>query len=191
MAQPTAKGGTLAARLREAVRDLVRVSARIDGLNDQVSAVAQSLREVADTLVADGDPDAGAVRRTQMERRVLREEAAAGAMSVAMKLAVDGSALVRIDGGKAFRLQPGAAALLALLRRPGSDGSSDDLIAWHSFEDVAKALGKDPCAPQSRHAVAQAIYKLRVALRDAGQNWFFVQTDRRGRVRFALRKELA
>jgi DNA-binding winged helix-turn-helix (wHTH) protein len=39
--------------------------------------------------------------------------------------------------------------------------------------------------------VTQTIYKLRAALRDAGQNWFLIQTDRRGGVRFALRRDAA
>jgi hypothetical protein len=56
---------------------------------------------------------------------------------------------------------------------------------------VAAALEKCDGRLATPGSVTQTIYKLRIALHAAEQNWFLVQTDRRGAVRFALRAEAA
>jgi hypothetical protein len=174
-------GRTLAEQLRALRHALERVLARFDDDVDRVARVAKILDDLS--TEAEGT-DSSAALLTAAQNRVLREAARVGCGSLGLKWRTDGSAAVRIDDGAAFLLAPQKAALLDVIASP-QDG--DGVAPWLTYDEVAARLSKRGGRPTSTRHVAQSIYTLRLALRRAGQNWFLVQTDRRGSVRFALR----
>jgi hypothetical protein len=81
--------------------------------------------------------------------------------------------------------------VLSLIAVPGGRDAGDGLVGWRSYAEVATALAGLRGQATTPNSITQTIYKLRVVFHAAEQNWFLVQTDRRGAVRFALRREAA
>lgn len=181
----------LVEQLRMLRRRLDKTLAHFEHELDEIGHVGFVLDEIA----AQHTPDAGAsvarARRSTAEERALRAQARVGAAAVAYDWNLDGSAQVRINGGTSFHLQAKPAALLRVIATPGGQATNDGLIGWRSYAEAGVALAKYTGRAATPRNVTHTIYKLRKALREAGQNWFFIQTDHHGRVRFALRAEAA
>jgi hypothetical protein len=168
--------------LLECVRKLMKETARNDAQSEVMAQVAQVLVELADS-----SPSAVAPRLTKEARRALEKAARAGVESVRMDWDIDGSAMVSIAGDEPFRLQPKLATLLAIIAAPGVAAAADGLIGWRSYREVAALLEKRGGRPVTTDNVSKTIHRLRTVLYDEGQNYFLVQIDRHGSVRFALR----
>jgi hypothetical protein len=101
----------------------------------------------------------------------------------------DGSALVQVNDGKAFKLSETLARLLEILSHDDihTDGA---LVGWKSYDEVAVALGKSVGRLFKKHAINQLVWRLRrdVAVR-ANLNPLFVQSHRQFGLRFALRRK--
>lgn len=177
--------------LRTQQRELEKAAEHFETEVERLDRVAKALEDlVADWLSHESAGTATPPpRRVPAEAHVLRQEARAGASALAMVWNVDGSAEVRVNLGKAFRLQHRPAVLLSIISAPGGRSAGDGLVGWRSYAEVAVALEKHDGRPATPGSVTQTIYKLRIAFHAAEQNWFLVQTDRRGGVRFALRAE--
>ena len=184
---------TLDEQLLALRRALDKATGRVEIELDKIAHVAAVLDEIAADRGPAGTagPEAASVRRSSAEVRALREAAHAGAMTLAWTWSVDGSAHVRINDGTPFRLQAKPAALLRIIAAPGGRATDDGLVGWRTYAEVGAALAKHTGRAASARSVTQTIYKLRAAFRDAGQNWFLIQTDHRGAVRFALRNDIA
>ncbi len=182
------KRKSVAERLRAARAALERVTARVDDEVEKIARVAKILADLSREDAQIGDQGPAAKGRESAQESVLREEARVGC-TLALAWKADGAADVRVNGGRTFRLPPKPAALLGVISEPGSRLASDGSAGWHSYAEVAAALGKITGRATSTRNVIQSIHKLRRAFRDAGQNWFLIHTDRRGAVRFALRPQ--
>ena len=120
-------------------------------------------------------------------RATLREAARMGVASLSLVPTSDGSWDVRIDQGRAFRLQPMLGELLRILAAPGGAPAHDHLVGWKSYAHVATMLGqRSKGGRAARHHVAAKVWMLREAFSRASQNRDLIQTSRHG-VRFALR----
>ena len=183
----------LAEELLKLRRDLDRITARLDHQVDAIAHVGARLDAIAVQRAPEtaARAHAGDARRASAEERTLREESRLGATSLAIASNLDGSAQVRINGGTPFYLQAKPAALLRIIAASGGRTADDGLVGWRSYAEVSVALAKYTGRTATARNVTHTTYKLRKALRDAGQNWFFVQTDQRGNVRFALREAAA
>lgn len=185
---------TMTEMLLDAKRQLEKACARVDDQVERVAQVAAVIEKVAlqpELGSGTGGRATSPFRTSPAETHALREAARAGALSLAITWNVDGSAAARINDGQPVRLQAKPAALLRIIAAPGGRDAGDGLVGWRSSVEVAAALGKDTGRPTSLRNLTQTIYKLRRAFRDAGQNWFLIQTDRRGSLRFALRVDTA
>jgi hypothetical protein len=180
---------SLSDRLRELQRALDKVTGHVENELDKISHAAAVLDEIAAEQASAGNTGGKAARTRSSagEPGALQEMAKAGALVMAISGNVDGSAEVRVNDGTSFRLQAKPAALLRIIAAPGGRATGDSLVGWRSYAEVAAALSKETGRVTTRRNVVHTIYRLRKAFRLAGQNWFLIQTDRRGNVRFALR----
>jgi hypothetical protein len=190
---PRAGKATVEEMLLAAKRKLEKVTARVDDEVEKVAQVAAVIEWIIDDRLAIERSGVAAKphRPSTAEEQVLRTEARAGATALVIEWNADGSAEVRINGGASFRLQPKPALLLSIIAAPGGRAAGDSLVGWRSYAEVATELGKNEGRVANPHSIDQTIHRLRTALKQAGQNWFFVQTNRRGMVRFALRHDTA
>jgi hypothetical protein len=121
-----------------------------------------------------------------MEERE-RNQAAMGVNKVIIDWKADGSADVSIEGYRKFWLPRNLAELLAVLRQ--DTGCSDDhLVGWKSITELTIHLGKKAGRNYKKHAVAQTVYRLKCAFREAGINPHLVQSNRGKGYRFCQRK---
>jgi hypothetical protein len=163
-------------RLKRLERDLERFGW---GLSHEIAAIEALLDDRAvdldTTILADA-----------RGRAALREAARTGVTSLSLAPNPDGSADVRIDQGRAFRLPPALGELLRILAAPGGAPPHDHLVGWKSYRHVARMLGQRTKGRAAKHYVAAKIWLLREALSRASQNRELVQAGSYG-VRFALR----
>jgi hypothetical protein len=173
--------------LRAQQRELMKATRHFDDEAERVARVARVLEDLA----ADWSSRDGGAIVTRVARRVatdvLREEARAGATSLSIAWNGDGSADVRVNGGKPFRVQHRPALLLSIIAATDGNPADDGLVGWRSSADVTAVWVKHEHRAPTAAALTQAIYKLRVMFQAAEQNWLLVQTDRRKGMRFALR----
>jgi hypothetical protein len=174
--------------LLKAKRKLEKACARFD---DQIEEVAQVAKLIDDAAKVPGTADTAlpAWRFSDAEMQTLREEARAGALALEIVSGVDGAAKVRVNGGAPFRVQAKPAALLSIIAAPGGRAADDHMIGWRTAAEMAAALTQRTGRATTARNVTHTLYKLRKAFRDARQNWFLIQTDRDGAVRFALRRD--
>jgi hypothetical protein len=123
-------------------------------------------------------------------KRPLRYLAESGASTLEIKSLPDGSAIVRIDGGKEFTLPPMLVDLMSALSI--DNGQRDDaFVGWKTVMEVAEFLTKRSGKPATKRAITQNLYRLRRELFDrGGVNPYLVQTNRRRGLRFALRRRI-
>lgn len=123
-------------------------------------------------------------------KRPLRYLAESGASTLEIKALPDGSAMVRIDGGKEFTLPPTLVDLMSALSI--DNGQRDDaFVGWKSVKEVAEFLTKRSGKPATKRAITQNLYRLRRELFErGGVNPYLVQTNRRRGLRFALRRRI-
>ena len=145
--------------------------------------------QIIQSVVTDEDVDLGRVtpHASRPGTDVLEEEARFGVAALSLVPNPDGSWNVRVNGGRAFRLQPKLGALLRILAAAGGAPDNDGLVGWKSYEHVATTLGRAK-GRGSRADVIQAMWKLREAFTRESQNRFLIQTGPHG-IRFALRGE--
>ncbi|HSB08830.1 MAG TPA: hypothetical protein VLM38_04925 [Blastocatellia bacterium] len=118
----------------------------------------------------------------------LRHLAESGASSLEIRTRPDGTATVRIDGGKQFTLPPTLADLITALSIDNGPGD-DAFVGWKSVKEVADYLTKQSGKPVTKRAITQNLYRLRKELFDrGGVNPYLVQSNRRRGIRFALRR---
>jgi hypothetical protein len=170
-------------------RELERLANHFETGVERVDRIAKDLEDLVATWLSTADVDAvpALPRPAPAEAHVLQEEARAGASALDIRWNDDGSAEVRVNGGRAFRLQHRPALLLSIVAAPGGHGGGVGQVGWRSYEEVAHGIAKADGRPVKRDDVTQTLFKLRRAFRAAEQNWFLIQSDRRGQVRFALR----
>ena len=112
----------------------------------------------------------------------MRAEARAGVPTLVIGWHADGAGEVSVNGRRSFRLPPKLAALLAVIAdRDGEDDGG--LVRWRTQAEVTTALNKRTGGTLGPRAVPGLVYKLREAFRDAGENWFLIDTNRQGEVR--------
>jgi hypothetical protein len=172
---------------RRLKRFLKRMANGIEAHGDRVLEAEEAVGEIVDLLSDVPEVFHGARgRRSPAEQRVMRAEAEAGVASVQIRPQADGAGEVSVNGRKSFRLAPNLRILLAVLIAPGPC-ADDGLIGWQANAKVATALNKHTGGTLSPSAVPRLVYRLRNAFRDAGENWYLIQTNRRRGVRVALR----
>jgi hypothetical protein len=115
--------------------------------------------------------------RTPDSERLLRAEAKAG-ITLAIELAADGSADVRVNGRDPFHLSPALASLLTLLAAP-SDLSGPGCAPWSTKDELAAALSRELGRAVVPARVTSLVHRLRKTMSDAGENPFVVETSRR------------
>lgn len=165
-------------------RALLRLLSRAEELADDIALRLEKLA---------GGPASGpapAKRRKADKEESLRQLAESGVFSVEIAGCADGAVEVRVDLGKPFRLPPLLGDLLEILCLEAADEwPEDELVGWKSLDEVSRRLGKRQGREFKRHAVTQAVHRLRKELFDrGGVNPFLVQTNRRLGARFALRR---
>ena len=139
----------------------------------------------ANPAVVDERPRRCALSR---EGRVALEQlAACGVRSLVRGISPDGVARFRIDGGGEFTLPPLLAELLVALAADEGP-SDDDWVAWKSREAIIARISSRTGRRWSRHALAEAIHKLRGGLFAAGVNPFLINSHRSLGVRLAFRR---
>jgi hypothetical protein len=175
---------------RRLVRLAGRMSSAFDAFTKEVDAIAYDLEQCLAALAegstgANGNPRPSS--RVAAEHQVLEEQAAVGAAQVETRPRAGGSIDVRIDGRKWLRLPPMPAELLRILLESGQTMAADRLPTHRSYDEIAARLSKRLGRSVARDDVTQVVHKLRRAFRDAGENWFLIQTHRTRGIRFALR----
>ncbi|HZM87508.1 MAG TPA: hypothetical protein VFF31_13380 [Blastocatellia bacterium] len=121
--------------------------------------------------------------------RPLRYLAESGSTSLEIRSRPDGTADVRIDGGKQFTLPPTLADLMTALSIDNGF-SEDTLVGWKTLGEIAEYLAGRSGKPVTKRSITQNVYRLRRELFDrGGVNPYLVQTNRRRGVRFALRRK--
>jgi DNA-binding response OmpR family regulator len=101
----------------------------------------------------------------------------------------DGSADVRIDGGRSIKLTPVLAALLSCLAED-TGWSNDDLVGWKTYEQIASFLQAKTGKTYRRRTVVHHIYRLRdELLRQGGFLHYLIQNNRQYGWRLALKRK--
>lgn len=119
---------------------------------------------------------------------ILMGDAERGADSLEMKPLSNGSAIVRVNGRQGFRLPPSLARLLEFAASDSHDGGGP-LVGWKSYAAVADYLQEKLGRPFRKHTIHQLVARLRVSLAvGGGANPYYVQTDSKLGIRFALRR---
>jgi hypothetical protein len=151
----------------------------------------QLLKMMEESLEApENDGGSTATLEAQVRpRKSLRYLAESGTSVLEIKARPDGTADVRIDGGKQFTLPPTLADLITALSI--DNGSSEDaFVGWKTVKEIAEYLTKQSGKQVTKRAITQNIYRLRKELFDrGGVNPYLVQTNRRRGIRFALRRK--
>jgi hypothetical protein len=177
---------------RKIVRDLARrqrlLLERISRVEELADAMLCELADIERQL--DGRSDTAADDSVMRgSRRMLQQGAEPSALWLDVRTRSDGSASVRIDGGKAFTLPPILACLLEILATDAGP-SGDEFVAWKPLDTIAERLRTKVGRSFGRHAVTQHVYRLRRLLyTEGGASPFLVQTNRRLGVRFAVKRQ--
>ncbi len=98
----------------------------------------------------------------------------------------DDSIVVSINGGESFILGPRLAGVFQLIS--GGSCSSDDLIGWHSREEIMKSLHNFAGHELRIGYVNSLINLLKDKLTKAGYDRDLIQTSREKGVRLALKR---
>lgn len=176
-------------RLAHKVRRLTRLALALQELAVDVS---EELTVIRRTLDADASGRLesvveSALRQASNARRleVLRA-AAAGARTMDLRAVHNGSAMVRIDDGKWFRLSRADSRLLRVVAL-ATPNSIDGFPAWQTYEQVTIQLARMGAAPPTRRAITESVYRIRQALKAADLNPQLLKVEARsGRMRFLL-----
>ena len=180
----------VARRYRNLVTRLSKLEMNATFIEYEMFQVLKMIEEFAETDAEDVAGCGGELRDGRRNtRKPLFYLAEAGAGSLELKPRPDGTAEVRIDGGKQFTLPPALADLISALAV--DTGVSDDaLVGWKSVKEIAAWLSKQSGKPVSKRAITQNVYRLRKELFDrGGVNPYLVQTNKRHGLRFALRRK--
>lgn len=159
----------------------------------QLIKTMEEYLEQNDDRVDESAKDAAASALPVQTRRgttnPLRHLAEAGAASLEIHPRPDGTADVRVDGGKQFNLPPNLADLMTALSIDNGAGD-DGFVGWKTSKEIAEYLAKQSGKSVSKRAITQIVYRLRKELFDrGGVNPYLVQTNRRRGFRFALRRK--
>jgi hypothetical protein len=173
--------------LKTLQRELERAAARLADEGEEADALARLFADLLERLsgVAGVAPPPRAAPSAEA-LRLMRAEAEAGVASLHIERRADGSADVSVNGRPSFRLPPKLALLLCVLvaRR---ECDADGLLQWRSRAQVAEDLNKQTGGTASAASVPRLVFKLKKAIRDAGENWLVIRGDRERGVRVALR----
>lgn len=181
--------GTAVKRLILRVRRLTqRAAALLNDLtdvNEELGDVCRAIEQDASGRI-DTAVELALARAAEAKRREALRAATTGARTLEMRPAPKGAAVVRIDGGEPFHLSRGDARLLKLLAQAPVE--RDGFPGWLSYEDIMDRVQQKTGTSPTRHAIVEAVHRVRKALKAADNNEFLVQVDRRrGRMRFLLR----
>jgi hypothetical protein len=176
-------------RLERGIRRLGRHAA---GLQQSAIDIAGELAAVRRVLHADATGrlelalQYALLRESRARRRASSETSATGAWKLETRPQSRGAMAVRIDEGKWFRLSRSDGRLFRLLASASRD--RDGFPAWQTYEQIADRIMEKTGVRPTRHALVQAVHRIRKALRQADLNEFLLRVDRkRGRLRFLLR----
>jgi hypothetical protein len=172
------RGGSLASRAS-------RLAAKISEVEELADALAFDVAELESHLQAAAVPRGrGKFRRAG---HLTRSSPAAGAARLRIGRGTDGFAEVAIDRGTCL-LPPTMADLLEILGAEAG-AAADEFVGWKTLAEVAAELDSRFGRALNRHAVINAIYRLRRLLRRSGLDPRLVQTHPRCGARLALRRQ--
>jgi hypothetical protein len=120
-------------------------------------------------------------------RRLLQQEAVAGARSVKITPLTNGAARIQIDGRPEISLPPAVAALLQILKADFGP-QTDQMVGWKTIADIKQALLKRTGGAFTDRAAKQLVYRLRRKFEEHGENKFLIQSRRKLGYRIALRR---
>jgi hypothetical protein len=155
---------------REFSRDAERAEQRADAAARVVEEMRDFLGEL--TELPPLPPPRSRARVLEGER-LLRAEATAG-VGLVIEPAPDGSAEVSLNGRPPFHLPPQLAALMTILA-----ARAEGPAAWMTRVEIANALSQDLGRTVKPAHVTRLIHKLRKRMRQAGENTFVLENDRR------------
>ncbi len=123
-----------------------------------------------------------------VERRAKMLEAETGAHSLELQFLTGERVLLRIDSGECIDLAWRPAQLLDILTTDLAAGP-DGLMKWLPMNQIVLELQLDPENKKDRHNVRNLIYLVRKMLKQHASNPFYLQTNPKSGIRFAVRPE--
>lgn len=121
-------------------------------------------------------------------RRLQKDHARHGAISVRLMPLADGPSLVQIDGRTEVPLPPRVSALLAVLIHD-SGTKADQFVGWKSFDAIRSRLKESTGKSLTNHAIKELVLRLRNTLEAHEENRYLVLSKRSFGYRFALRRK--
>jgi hypothetical protein len=176
------------ARIRPLVRQLRVLHERLSHMEELTYTIFSDLEKIVEEV---GEyhiptPGTGAPTRPAPARASLRRMGESGAVTIEIIRHADLSAAVRVDSHEPFPLSPMLADLLEALCHEGGR-ITDEKAGWKTREEVLLHLSKRAGREITKHALTNAIYRLRRELESGGGvNPFLLQTTRTGWLRFAV-----
>ena len=121
-------------------------------------------------------------------RRAKMLEAETGANSLELQFLTGGHVLLRIDSGECIDLSWRPAQLLDILTTDLAAGPAG-LMKWLPMNQIVLELQLDPQNKKDRHNVRNLVYLVRKMLKQHESNPFYLQTNPKYGIRFAVRPE--
>jgi len=145
--------------LRDVIKDLQRLERRQRRDHEKTERILWELYVIEGALAKPGD------RRPSRPPRLADPSAQGPAptvQDVKVRRLEGGGAEVILDAARRFKLTRTLAVLAAILA--ADDGpSSDELVAWKSFDRIASLLEKNLGRRFGHHTVSQLLWRLRVS----------------------------
>jgi hypothetical protein len=166
-----------------------RAEERFDSVDQDLAALEDAIAVVCGGKPVSKTPDPPLNRKPAESSHLLELAAQSGVAKLEIKRLATGVALVRVDGGKAFRLSATLSSFLATLALDNAKADGE-LVGWKTMPELIEHLQKHLGRAFTPHAVHQLAWRLRSELASrGGVNPFLVQTHRQLGMRFALRKQ--
>jgi hypothetical protein len=181
--------GKIEKGIRVLVKRVNRVENAVADIGDDLDRILQVMDETEAAYETDRLPSAPGSRLEISDeiRKALRSQAEAGVGKVHYETLPDGRTRVAIDGGPPMKLSP---VLTSLLRALSADSgySTDRFVGFKTPDELARMLGKALKKEVKRHAVSEAVRRLRRALITSGYSPYLVESNRRLGYRFGVRR---
>jgi hypothetical protein len=183
----------IALRIRDLFRRLRVLLTRFETCFEELDAVVCEFSDLIPLLGASAEtlPLRLQLLRADVargeRRRLQKEQARHGAISVKLVPKANRYGLVEIDARPGVLLPPFVAALLAVLIAD-SGVKSDLFVGWKSIEAIRSELKASTGHSLSNAAIKELVLRLRDLLEEHGENRYLVQSKRNLGYRFALRR---
>jgi len=191
--KPTPIPPEVALRLAEIVRRLPATVRRNVTSAEEIDNAVRELHDLLPLLGAAADTlplrvqllcaDAARAER----RRLQKEQARHGAISMNIVPQADDHALLEIDGRPGVLLPQSLAALARVLTADGG-AKADQFVGFKSFLAIQSALKEQTGKSLGKKAIKELVLRLRDLLETHGESRYFVENKRSFGYRFRLRR---